>query len=463
MKTTPPRRPCASHLVPARLRAHTRAPSVSSAQNTLSPAAVIRHCEWFVTYAATNTYPLIRTIASTTTRTRDAGATRALGARPGAATDRPRPAANGLPRASRIEFPAPLDEHRRLTFLTICFAKTLTRKSVALNLSNELKVYSGKANPKLAERICQHIGLPGQMGIPVGKARTESFPDGELIVKLDEDVRGRDVFIIQSTCQPVNENLVELLVWIDCLKRASADRITAVIPYFGYARQDRKSEGRTPITAKLVANLITAAGADRVIAMDLHAAQVQGFFDIPMDHLLASPVFEQYFVSEAPKLGKIAIVSPDPGNLKVAAYYADILNADLAFIDKRRKSATKVEATTIIGDVKDKAVLMFDDMITTGGTIATASKILKDHGCGPIYVAATHGVFAGDAVEKLGKAPIERIVVTDTVPTWDRLAPIAEKLVVLSVAQLLGEAITRIHLNLSVSSLFAQRGGAGKR
>ena len=332
-----------------------------------------------------------------------------------------------------------------------------------MNLANEIKVFAGKSNPKLADRICQHIGLPGQMGVPVGKARTELVPDGELIVKLDEDVRGRDCFIIQSTCQPVNENLMELLVWIDCLKRASADRITAVIPYFGYARQDRKSEGRTPITAKLVANLITAAGADRVIAMDLHAAQVQGFFDIPMDHLLASPVFEQYFVGEAPKMGKIAIVSPDPGNLKVAAYYADVLNADLAFIDKRRQSATKVECANIIGDVRGKTVLMFDDMITTGGTIAKASRFLKENGCGPIHVAATHGVFAGEAVAKLTDAPIDRFVITDTVPTWDRLAPLIDKITVLSVAQLLGEAMTRIHLNLSVSSLFAKGGGAGKR
>lgn len=332
-----------------------------------------------------------------------------------------------------------------------------------MNLSNELKVFTGRSNLKLAERICQHIGLPGHMGIPLGRARTEVFPDGELIVKLDEDVRGRDVFVVQSTCQPVNENLTELLIWIDCLKRASADRITAVMPYFGYARQDRKSEGRTPITAKLVANLITAAGADRVIAMDLHAAQVQGFFDIPMDHMLASPVFEQYFLAEAPKLGRMAIVSPDPGNLKVAAYYAEVLDADLAFIDKRRQSATKVEMSTIIGDIKGKTILMFDDMITTGGTIAKASKILKENGCGAIYVAATHGIFAGEAVSKLVEAPIERIVITDTCPQWDRLAPLQPRLHVLSVAQLLGEAITRIHLNLSVSSLFAKGGGAGKR
>lgn len=326
-----------------------------------------------------------------------------------------------------------------------------------MSLADELRIFSGRANPALAKRICDHIG------IPLGKARTELFPDGELIVKLDEDVRGRDIFVVQPTCQPVNENLMELLIWIDCLKRASAHRITAVMPYYGYARQDRKSEGRTPITAKLCANIIVAAGADRVIAMDLHAAQVQGFFDIPVDHLLASPVFVDYYLGEAPKLGKIAVVSPDPGNLKVAAYYADVLNADLAFIDKRRQSGTSVAMTTIIGDVKNKTVLMFDDMITTGGTVAEASRILKDHGCRAIHVAATHGVFAGPAVERIASAPIEQIVMTDTVPYWDRLAPLADRIKTLSVAPLLGEAIKRIHLNQSVSMLFAKGGGAGKR
>jgi len=329
-------------------------------------------------------------------------------------------------------------------------------------LADGLKVFAGRANPVLAKKICDTIG------VPVGRARTEAFADGELIVKLDEDVRGRDVFIIQPTCMPVNDNVVELLIWIDCIKRASANRITAVIPYFGYARQDRKSEGRTPITAKAFANWLTAAGTDRVIAMDLHAAQVQGFFDIPVDHLLASPVFTQYYQQEAPKLGKLVVVSPDPGNLKVAAYYAEILNADIAFIDKRRKSGSDVDATAIIGDVKDKTVLMFDDMITTGGTVSEASRILKTHGAGKIHIAATHGMFAGEgekgAVERLAKAPIEQIVITDTVPLdRKRLAPIMDRIVVLSVAELLGEAIKRIHLNQSVSSLFQKGGNAGKR
>ncbi len=324
-------------------------------------------------------------------------------------------------------------------------------------LKDSLKVFAGRANQELARKVCCHVG------IPLGNARTESFPDGELIVKLDEDVRGRDCFVIQPTCQPVNDTLVELLIWIDCLMRASAKRITAVIPYFGYARQDRKSEGRTPITAKMVANIITAAGVDRVITMDLHAAQVQGFFDLPVDHLLASPVFTEYYRAELPKLGRIAVVSPDPGNLKAASYYAEMLGADLAFIDKRRQSGMQVAMTTIVGDVADKTVLMFDDMITTGGTVAEASRILMDHGARAVHIAATHGVFAGPAVERLVKSPISRIVVTDTVPMDNRIAPIRDRLTVLSVADLFGEAIRRIHLNQSVSILFGKDGNGGKR
>jgi len=326
-----------------------------------------------------------------------------------------------------------------------------------MSLANGLKIFAGRANTAFTASVCQHIG------IPVGKARVDSFPDGELIVKLDEDVRGRDCFVIQSTSTPVNEYLMELLIWIDCLKRASANRITAVIPYFGYARQDRKSEGRTPITAKLVANLITAAGADRVIAMDLHAAQVQGFFDIPMDHLIASQVLANYFVKEAPNMGKLAIVSPDPGNLKAAHWYAEKLNTELAFIDKRRQSATNVAMENIVGgDIAGKTVLMIDDMITTGGTIAKASGILKGHGANRIFVAATHGVFAGDAVKKLVDSPIERIIITDTIPTSSRLDPIKDRLVVLSVAPLMGDAIKNIHLNQSVSDLLKGAAG-GKR
>jgi ribose-phosphate pyrophosphokinase len=325
------------------------------------------------------------------------------------------------------------------------------------DLANNLKVFAGRANVPLVKKICEHVG------IPLGRARAETFPDGETMVKLDEDVRGRDVFVVQSTSTPVNENLMELLIWIDCLRRASADRITVVLPYFGYARQDRKSEGRTPITAKLVANLITAAGANRVVAMDLHAAQVQGFFDIPLDHLLASPVFRSFYNEEAPKLGKIAIVSPDPGNLKAASYYAEVLNADLAFIDKRRKSATSVAMTNIVGDINGKTVLMFDDMIATGGTVVEASKILMDRGATEVHVAVTHGLFAGTAIEKLAKSPISKIIITDTIQQGDRLAPIADRVQVLSVASLFGKAIKSIHLNESVSRLFDAGGDGGKR
>jgi ribose-phosphate pyrophosphokinase len=325
-----------------------------------------------------------------------------------------------------------------------------------MSLPDGLKIFAGRASELFTRHVCEYIGLP------VGKARVDSFPDSEMIVKLDEDVRGRDCFVLQSTCAPVNENLMELLIWIDCLKRASAQRITAVLPYFGYARQDRKSEGRTPITAKLVANLITAAGANRVIAMDLHAAQVQGFFDIPMDHLPASSVFTEYFRKEAPKMGDIAIVSPDPGNLKAAEYYKDELNASLAFIDKRRNSATSVEMTNIVGDIAGKTILMIDDMIATGGTIVNAVKVLKAHGAGKIYVAATHGVFAGEAVERLVKSPIERIIITDTIPMCERLKPLEDRLTVLSVAPTMGEAIRAIHLNRSVSAVL-KGAGAGKR
>ncbi|MCL2647705.1 MAG: ribose-phosphate pyrophosphokinase [Phycisphaerales bacterium] len=327
---------------------------------------------------------------------------------------------------------------------------------MSLALADGLKVFAGRSNTQFTISVCEHIG------IPVGKASVLPFPDSEILVKLEEDVRGRDAFVIQSTCAPVNENLMELLIWIDCLKRASAERITAVIPYFGYARQDRKSEGRTPITAKLVANLITAAGADRVISMDLHAAQVQGFFDIPMDHLLASPVLSTYFVEESARMGKVAIVSPDPGNLKAASYYAKLINADLAFIDKRRDSATSVEMDNIVGDIQGKSILMIDDMITTGGTIAEASRVLREQGAGKIYAAATHGVFAGKAIEKLAAAPIDRIIVTDTIPTCERLAPLKDKLTILSVAPLMGEAIKRIHLNQSVSDVL-KGASAGKR
>jgi ribose-phosphate pyrophosphokinase len=292
--------------------------------------------------------------------------------------------------------------------------------------ADKLKVFTGRANPQLAQKICDYLQ------IPLGNGRTDLFPDGELIVKVDEDVRGRDCFIVQSTSHPVNAHLMELFIWIDTLKRASAQRVTAVIPYFGYARQDRKDEGRTPITAKLVANLLERAGADRVVSVDLHAAQVQGFFDIPVDHLNAGPVFKKWFHS---------------------------LGVENTVFDKRRKSGSEVDVAHIIGDVEGKTVLMTDDMITTGGTIAGACKILLDHGAKDIYISATHGIFAPPAMQRLAKAKFTKLAITDTLPIGNRGDPISDRMVVLSVSVLLGEAIHRIHHNESVSALFKREDG----
>jgi ribose-phosphate pyrophosphokinase len=314
--------------------------------------------------------------------------------------------------------------------------------------ADKLKVFTGRANPALAEKICDYLD------IPLGRGRTELFPDGELIVRVDEDVRGRDCFVIQPTSHPINAHLMELMIWIDTLKRASAERVTAVIPYFGYARQDRKDEGRTPITAKLVANLIERSGANRVVAVDLHAAQVQGFFDIPVDHLSASPVIVKWF--KTLKLSNRVFVSPDVGNVKRAQVYANMLGGEICIIDKRRKSGSETVAKHIIGDVEGKNILMVDDMITTGGTVTEACKILKDHGAQDIYISATHAVLAPPALEKtrLLGCPFTKLAVTDTIAIGTRCDPIKDRLVVLSVAELLGEAIHRIHHNASVSALF---------
>lgn len=314
-----------------------------------------------------------------------------------------------------------------------------------MDLENNLIVFSGSANPNLTQKICDYVR------IPVGKTKVEPFPDGETLVKLEQDVRGRDCFVVQSTCPPVNNNLVELLIFLDCLHRASALRITAVLPYFGYARQDRKSEGRTPISAKLVANLITTARADRVLTVDLHAEQVQGFFDIPLDHLKAEPVLVKYF--RKLDLQDKVLVSPDVGNVKTAKIYAQDLGGELAVIDKRRISGSQAEAVRIIGDVKDKHVLMFDDMITTAGTICSAARLVKDKGAKSVRVGATHGIFAPPALERLSEAPIDEVVVADTIPL-SRESGQLQKLKVVSVASLLGEAIIRIHQNRSISAIF---------
>ena len=318
---------------------------------------------------------------------------------------------------------------------------------------DHLKVFSGRAGMDLAVAMCDFLE------IPLGQARTESFPDGELLVKVEEDVRGRDCFVVQSTSDPVNANLMELLVYIDCLRRASAKRITAVIPYFGYARQDRKDEGRVPITAKLVANLITAAGADRVLCMDLHAAQIQGFFDIPVDHLTAAPVLVEYFDSRRAEWGDLAVVSPDVGNVKVANMYADHLHAELAIIDKRRRSSDSVATRSVVGDVSGRTVLMIDDMISTGGTLCEAASIVMERGAVDVICAATHPVLVGPAVERLADAPISRVVITDTIPNQRRFEGIENKLTRLTVGPLFGEAIHRIHHDMSISALFREAVG----
>jgi ribose-phosphate pyrophosphokinase len=318
-----------------------------------------------------------------------------------------------------------------------------------------MKVFTGRANPQLAQRICDHLK------IPLGRGRTELFPDGELIVRVEEDVRGRDCFVVQPTSHPVNAHLMELMIWIDTLKRASAERVTAVIPYFGYARQDRKDEGRTPITAKLVANLLERAGADRVVSVDLHAAQVQGFFDIPVDHLSASPVLTKWFRNL--KLSNRVFASHDVGNVKRAQVYANMLGGEISIIDKRRKSGSETKAMHIIGDVEGKNVLMVDDMITTAGTITEGVRIVKDHGAADVYIAATHAVFAPPALERLGSCPFTKLAVTDTIPIGNRCDAIKDRLVILSVAELLGDAINRIHHNESVSALFHNNGGAEGR
>lgn len=310
----------------------------------------------------------------------------------------------------------------------------------------DLRVFSGRGNPALAERIVNYLG------ISLGRVQLENFPDGEISLKLFEDVRGCDAFVVQPTCQPGSENLLELLIYIDCLRRASAKRITAVIPYFGYARQDRKDEGRVPITAKLVANLITVAGANRVLTLDLHAAQVQGFFDIPVDNLSAEPVITAFF--ESLDLGPITLVSPDIGNAKRARVYADRLGGDLAIIDKRRVSGSEAMTYNVIGDVKGRTVLMVDDIIATAGTMVQAARLVHERGARRIIVTATHPVLCGSAVERLAAAPIDHLAVTDTIPLSEESRRRLPNLTVLTVSELMGEAIRRIHRHESISSLF---------
>ena len=305
-----------------------------------------------------------------------------------------------------------------------------------------LRVFSGTAHDALARDISAH------MGVPLGEAVVKPFPDGEIDLKVECDVRGADVFVIQPTCPPVHDNLFKLLSFADCLRRASADRITAVVPYFGYARKDRKDEGRVPINAKLVANLITASGYDRVVAVDLHAAQIQGFFDLPVDHLYARPVIMEHLR----KLDVVnpIILSPDVGGVKLARAYAKDLGCDIAIVDKRRLSGDTTVVEHVVGSVKDRDVIIVDDMVATGGSIADAARIAKERGGRKVYIAASHAVLAGKAVDKLNAAPVEGIIFTDTIPPHSGL----ERCTIASMAPLLARAIDRIHRNESVSVLF---------
>lgn len=308
-----------------------------------------------------------------------------------------------------------------------------------------MKLFSGNANKKLAAEICDLLKEP------LGDAIVGTFSDGEIMVHINENVRGMDVFVLQSTCSPVNHNLMELLIMIDALKRASARRITAVIPYYGYARQDRKVQPRVPITAKLVADLISAAGADRLLTIDLHAAQIQGFFDIPVDHLYATPVLLDYL--RRSETSSLVIVSPDAGGVERARAFAKRLNTSIAIVDKRRVEANVSELMNIVGDVEGRKALLLDDMIDTAGTITQAVLALKNKGATKVFAACTHAVLSGPAIKRLNDSELNEVIVTNTIPL-DSKKEECKKLTVLSVAPLLGEAIKRIHEESSVSSLF---------
>ncbi|OCC15362.1 Ribose-phosphate pyrophosphokinase [Dissulfuribacter thermophilus] len=310
---------------------------------------------------------------------------------------------------------------------------------------NKIKIFTGNANPKLAQKICDYLGLP------MGRASVKTFSDGEVFVEIGENVRGADVFVIQPTCPPVNHNLMELLIMIDALRRASSRRITAVIPYYGYARQDRKAAPRVPISAKLVADIITTAGARRVLAVDLHAGQIQGFFSIPVDHLYAAPVLLEHLKKF--KEGEIVMVSPDAGGVERTRAFAKRLGAGLAIIDKRRERPNESQVMHIIGDVKDKIAIILDDMVDTAGTLCHAAQALKEHGAREVHGCATHPVLSGPAIQRIRDSVLESLIVTDTIPLTEEAKGL-DKIKVLSVADLLGEAIRRIHNDDSVSSLF---------
>jgi ribose-phosphate pyrophosphokinase len=308
-----------------------------------------------------------------------------------------------------------------------------------------MKLFTGNANPCLAREIADYLG------ISVGNATVSHFSDGEISVAIDESVRGVDVFVVQPTCSPGNENLMELLIMIDAFRRASASRINAVIPYYGYARQDRKSRARDPITAKLVSNLLVEAGANRVVAVDLHATQIQGFFDIPVDHLPGVPTIAEYFKGQGLQDNAV-ILSPDVGGVTRARDLAAKLGAPLAIVDKRRPAPNVSEVMNVIGDVDGKSVIIVDDIIDTAGTICTAAKVMLQKGAKEVYAACTHPVFSGPAIQRLSEAPFKEIVITNTIPLRDEKK--LSNVKVLSIAPLVGEAILRIHEDLSVSKLF---------
>ena len=306
-------------------------------------------------------------------------------------------------------------------------------------------IFAGNSNSDLADKICEYLDLP------LGGATVSTFSDGEIQIEVNENVRGRDVFVIQSTCAPVNDNLVELLLMIDAFKRSSARRITAVLPYFGYARQDKKVAPRVPISAKLVANMLTAAGAQRVITMDLHAGQIQGFFDIPVDNIFAAPVLIEHIRENFND--NLTIVSPDAGGVERARAFAKRLNADLAIIDKRRSAPNQAKAMAVIGDVSDKIVVILDDMADTAGTLTEAAEAIQKAGAREIHACCAHAVLSGPAIERINSSSLKSLVVTDTIPLREK-ADACDKIVVLSIAELVGEAIIRSYRGDSVTSLF---------
>lgn len=311
-----------------------------------------------------------------------------------------------------------------------------------------LRIFSGNANPALAERIAHHVGLP------LGRLHCKRFADGEIQVKIEESARGMDVFIVQPTCAPANDTLMELLILVDAFRRASAKRITLVMPYYGYSRQDKKVKPREPVTARLVADLITAAGAHRVLAVDLHAGQIQGFFQLPLDHLYAGPLLGAHFAERGLSDGDTVVVSPDVGGVGRARGMAEMLHSPLAIIAKRRPEPNKVEIMEIIGDIKGKSCVMVDDMIDTGGSLVSGACALMERGARRVFACCTHGVLSGPAVDRIEDSPLSEVVVTDTIPLDDDKRARSSKLSVVSVAPLLANAITRIHKDDSVSELF---------